>query len=942
MSTITLPNIRVSSDLEIKLKLKDGGVAIDWSTMSNIKVTIYSDKQRSIAGRCDISIDEDDATVLVCRYASTKMQYLGVNRVIVQCTYMGETKTYDKPAFNFVRWTDDQAGQEITISDPDIDVEITVEDVSSSILQEAVEAAFSAAERAEEAAEAAEHMVDIHTGPEGKSAYQCAVEEGYTGTEEEWLASLKGDTGETPNITIGTVTTAEPGTPAAATMTGTPEAPVLNLTIPQGAVGATPNFTVGEVTTGQPGTQVVVTITGTAAAPVLNVTIPQGLQGNTGSSVDYPYELVNNLTTNDATKGLSAAQGKVLKDEIDQLDLEVGDINLSKSFYSEENVITDFSGYTKQNYLVIAGGVYGSSSSSKHIELPVKEGQIIRFVAHATNGTRISFFWDLDTPGSGVVTPNVPVNGEQAPLIGAGQESVFVVPSGAKFMIVNVGSSTTPYTPQSVKIIGDTLESAEEQLFTEQSYEGANLENPDSLKGNWTIDNRNGRILHQSAADKGITDYIPVNGGDLYCNNPTTSGTYGRHAVYDQDKNFIRGFSGNQYTYQAGDYYTRWSVSLASTQKVITRPTFGTPRPTAYDAPLVQKVMNDNGFIVTKEQVPDLHPASGLVGEPGITIKTDTFANETIIIDDAPKKLKPNCSLSFYGKITGFGYIELGCGKGNDTGWGVRIDGTDVKAVAYNNGSTIAVDTKPHGLTIGTFIYVSIEKIGTGIKVRMMSFGGEFVGNVTFSKLEAYGTPFAFASENSTLSEVSFGWTSKDLRKQVWFFGASYCSLYTNRMLTQLINTYGVDNFAIIAEAGNDFDGIMPSVMAALEHGTPKFLVCGIGMNTDYPAVYWYYYKKLENICRARGIELVLCTIPYPSGGTKAGVNSIVTGSGHRYIDLYHAVSSDENGTWYEGYCDDGVHPTLIGAKAMAARILIDLPEILNYNPNSLTYETRM
>ena len=122
MSTITLPNIRVSSDLEIKLKLKDGGVAIDWSTMSNIKVTIYSDKQRSIAGRCDISIDEDDATVLVCRYASTKMQYLGVNRVIVQCTYMGETKTYDKPAFNFVRWTDDQAGQEITISDPDIDV----------------------------------------------------------------------------------------------------------------------------------------------------------------------------------------------------------------------------------------------------------------------------------------------------------------------------------------------------------------------------------------------------------------------------------------------------------------------------------------------------------------------------------------------------------------------------------------------------------------------------------------------------------------------------------------------------------------------------------------------------------------------------------------------------------------------------------------------------
>ena len=36
MSTITLPNIRVSSDLTVGVVLKDGGVAIDWSTLSNI------------------------------------------------------------------------------------------------------------------------------------------------------------------------------------------------------------------------------------------------------------------------------------------------------------------------------------------------------------------------------------------------------------------------------------------------------------------------------------------------------------------------------------------------------------------------------------------------------------------------------------------------------------------------------------------------------------------------------------------------------------------------------------------------------------------------------------------------------------------------------------------------------------------------------------------
>lgn len=48
----------------------------------------------------------------------------------------------------------------------------------------------------------------------------------------------KGDTGATPEITIGTVTTGAPGTDASATITGTPEAPVLNFQIPRGNPGA--------------------------------------------------------------------------------------------------------------------------------------------------------------------------------------------------------------------------------------------------------------------------------------------------------------------------------------------------------------------------------------------------------------------------------------------------------------------------------------------------------------------------------------------------------------------------------------------------------------------------------------------------------------------------------------------------------------------------------
>lgn len=77
-------------------------------------------------------------------------------------------------------------------------------------------------------------------GKDGKSAYEIAVSKGFKGTEEEWLASLKGDPGEDgaiPNISIGTVDTLDAGSDATASITGTSASPVLNLGIPKGTTG---------------------------------------------------------------------------------------------------------------------------------------------------------------------------------------------------------------------------------------------------------------------------------------------------------------------------------------------------------------------------------------------------------------------------------------------------------------------------------------------------------------------------------------------------------------------------------------------------------------------------------------------------------------------------------------------------------------------------------
>lgn len=64
----------------------------------------------------------------------------------------------------------------------------------------------------------------------------------------------------------------------------------LTLGIPQGATGATPNITIGSVTTLDPGTPATATITGTAENPVLNLGIPKGAKGDTGVGIESIYE----------------------------------------------------------------------------------------------------------------------------------------------------------------------------------------------------------------------------------------------------------------------------------------------------------------------------------------------------------------------------------------------------------------------------------------------------------------------------------------------------------------------------------------------------------------------------------------------------------------------------------------------------------------------------
>ena len=139
--------------------------------------------------------------------------------------------------------------------------------------------------------------------PRGKSAYEIAKENGFDGTEAEWLASLKGapgaagangkdgENGKTPyvgdngNWYIGADDTGKPsrgakgdkGEPGAKGEPGSPGAKG-----DKGDTGATPNLTIGTVTTLDAGQNATASMGGTAESPVLNLGIPKGAKGEPG------------------------------------------------------------------------------------------------------------------------------------------------------------------------------------------------------------------------------------------------------------------------------------------------------------------------------------------------------------------------------------------------------------------------------------------------------------------------------------------------------------------------------------------------------------------------------------------------------------------------------------------------------------------------------------
>jgi hypothetical protein len=121
------------------------------------------------------------------------------------------------------------------------------------------------------------------------------IDTGFIEVESDGPQGPRGMPGPPNVLTVGSVTTAPPGSLADAAVSGVSPAQRLDLVIPRGDKGETGNtgatgpansLSVGAVTTGAPGSAAAASITGAAPAQTLGLTIPRGDVGATGAKGD--------------------------------------------------------------------------------------------------------------------------------------------------------------------------------------------------------------------------------------------------------------------------------------------------------------------------------------------------------------------------------------------------------------------------------------------------------------------------------------------------------------------------------------------------------------------------------------------------------------------------------------------------------------------------------
>ena len=165
-------------------------------------------------------------------------------------------------------------------------------------------------------------------------------------------------------------------------------------------------------------------------------------------------------------------------------------------------------------------------------------------------------------------------------------------------------------------------------------------------------------------------------------------------------------------------------------------------------------------------------------------------------------------------------------------------------------------------------------------------------------------------------------------------FGDSYLNLMsTDRFGTHIVSA-GFSDWLACGYSGAGAASQLTCFRNLLNVGAPSYAVFLLGMNNpDDGEVNSSWQNTVDAFvkeCESRSIVPVLATIPSVPDRDHTYKNTYVRSSGHRYVDWEKAVGADKTNMWYSGMLHtDGVHPTELGARALAGQFMSDFPEIM-------------
>ena len=452
-----------------------------------------------------------------------------------------------------------------------------------------------------------------------------------------------------------------------------------------------------------------------------------------------------------------------------------------------------------------------------------------------------------------------------------------------------------------------------------------------------------------------LSGFIPVSLGDTIWFTSNFKYVNG----FDSNKQHVKQLSINQPKVTISDetiVYIRFTgyVEVLGTQYMVNKGDLLME----YQEPNARILLNESEVVKNKNDIESLNNSVSelsnninansakisnvlsLCGSNGLQVSAKSLAIDTLLeLENFPKNLKKGISISLNCKFDTFSGIYFGKGYKQYRGDWLEIDGTNViwkHSDLEGDNNIVEKGSVAHNLTIEKYLAISIYIDDDSVcHFSMNTLSGTFTHSFEWG-YEMNGYPFVLGKQS--LNNVQINAIPNDTKRPMWLFGDSYFGVSKNRVMGQLKNLGFTDNVLIDGLAGYASSQGYDELIKCLQFGKPKYILWCLGMN-DSNTVYNNTLTRLKKKCEELNITLILMIIPTVPSRDKEGIKETVINSGYRYINAYDAVGTNLNGEWYAGYLsNDNLHPTEQGAKAIAMRIVTDVPEIMQYgySPSSI------